>query len=188
MAANPERRIRLADAGLEVLAEQGARGLTHRAVDTRAGVPTGTASNYFSSRAALLGALADRIFERLQPAEEVVEELGQRTPDVELYADYMDDIVTRISTHSTLWIALLELRLEATRDPDLAARLGRTLTSNYANDLAHHRESGLPGGDASVILLHHAMNGLILDVLTPSIDAGLDHGEAVRLLVRRLAG
>ncbi|MEH3033773.1 MAG: TetR family transcriptional regulator [Aeromicrobium erythreum] len=50
MARNDERRSRLADAGLQVLAEQGARGLTHRAVDVAAGLPLGTASNYFRSR------------------------------------------------------------------------------------------------------------------------------------------
>ena len=42
MAGNPERRARLTDAGLRVLAEQGLRGLTHRAVDAQAGEPVGT--------------------------------------------------------------------------------------------------------------------------------------------------
>ena len=39
MARNDDRRRALADAGLEVLADAGARGLTHRAVDRAAGVP-----------------------------------------------------------------------------------------------------------------------------------------------------
>ncbi len=43
-----------------MLAESGARGLTHRAVDLAAGVPTGTASNYFASRDALIEALVER--------------------------------------------------------------------------------------------------------------------------------
>src|ERR671914_3930 len=50
MAGNPERRAALVDAGVEVLAREGARGLTFRAVDVEAGVPVGTASNYFTGR------------------------------------------------------------------------------------------------------------------------------------------
>jgi DNA-binding transcriptional regulator YbjK len=45
LARNPARRDQLLDAGLAVLAEQGARGLTFRAVDARAGFATGTATN-----------------------------------------------------------------------------------------------------------------------------------------------
>ena len=44
----------VADAAIEVLADQGARGLTHRAVDRAAGMPTGTTSNYARTRGALL--------------------------------------------------------------------------------------------------------------------------------------
>jgi AcrR family transcriptional regulator len=54
-----ERRHLIADAALEVLAAEGARGLTHRAVDRAAGLPEGSTSNVFRSRAALLeGTLA----------------------------------------------------------------------------------------------------------------------------------
>jgi AcrR family transcriptional regulator len=49
-----ERRRQIADAALEVLAAEGARGLTHRAVDRAAGLPEGSTSNVYRSRAALL--------------------------------------------------------------------------------------------------------------------------------------
>ena len=186
MVANPARRSRLADAGLDVLAELGARGLTHRAVDARAGEPAGTTSNYFRSRDALLGALAERVFERLQPDPDAVGGAGS-TPTVDLYVAYMEDIVERVTAQPNLWLALLELRLEATRSSSLAVSLGRTLNTNFATDLAHHRESGLPGGDTSVLLLHHAMNGIILDALTPGLAGPLDRRQSVRALVERLA-
>jgi AcrR family transcriptional regulator len=54
MVTNPDRRIALLDAALDVLAEEGARGLTFRRLDERAEVPRGTASNYFASRDDLL--------------------------------------------------------------------------------------------------------------------------------------
>ena len=55
---NNERRAQLADAAIELLAASGVHGVTHRAVDRRAGLPAGTASNYFRSREALLVAAA----------------------------------------------------------------------------------------------------------------------------------
>lgn len=58
-----DRRTQLADAALAVVAEQGLKGLTHRAVDARAGVALGTTSNYFRNRAALVGAAVDRVEE-----------------------------------------------------------------------------------------------------------------------------
>src|SRR5690606_3757177 len=61
MTKNPERRDRLGDAAIEVLASEGSRGLTHRAVDQRAGLPTGTTANYYRSRESLLTAAAERI-------------------------------------------------------------------------------------------------------------------------------
>ncbi|UMG93479.1 TetR family transcriptional regulator [Nocardioides sp. TF02-7] len=77
MVRNEGRRTALADAGLAVLAREGARGLTHRAVDREAGVPTGTASNYFRSRTELVEALAHRIGERLAPEPKVLERLSR---------------------------------------------------------------------------------------------------------------
>src|SRR5690349_24244767 len=96
MPRNAERRTQLADAGLAVLAAEGARGLTHRAVDAAADLPAGTASNYFKSRDALLGALGERIFERLAPDEAVLEPLAKREPGIELAIDYVHDIVERL--------------------------------------------------------------------------------------------
>src|SRR3954462_10550488 len=115
MPRNPERRTQLADAGLAVLAESGARGLTHRAVDAAAGLPAGTASNYFKTRDALLGALGERIFERLAPAEDVLEPLAKREPTIELMTDYVRDIVKRLLGRPELSLARLGLRLEAVR-------------------------------------------------------------------------
>ncbi|MGQ5635868.1 MULTISPECIES: hypothetical protein [unclassified Streptomyces] len=43
MRQNPARRTALLDAAIEVLAREGSRGLTLRAVDKEAALPTGTA-------------------------------------------------------------------------------------------------------------------------------------------------
>lgn len=56
-----ERRRDLCDAAIELLAEDGARGLTHLRVDRRAGVADGTTSFYFQTRSALLRGATDRV-------------------------------------------------------------------------------------------------------------------------------
>ena len=64
MAVKPGRRERLLDAAIELVGAQGLTGLTHRAVDAAADVPTGTTSNYWRTRQALLDALIDRVVAR----------------------------------------------------------------------------------------------------------------------------
>ncbi|WP_406042238.1 TetR family transcriptional regulator [Micromonospora sp. NBC_00898] len=186
MARNPERRALLADAGLRVLAASGARGLTHRAVDAEAGVPTGTASNYFPSRAALLGALGERIFDRMAPEPAVLARLGAREPSLELVTDYLRHIVERATREPELTRALFELRLEASRRPELRRALSDVLRRGYADDVAFHVAAGLPGGAFEVALLHYAVDGLLLDLLTTSVDAGFDTDQVVSALVSRL--
>ena len=71
MAITPSARTRqVGDAAIAVLAEHGARGLTHRAVDQAAGLPPGTTSNYARTRAALLTLVLTRIDE-LDTAEAI---------------------------------------------------------------------------------------------------------------------
>ena len=55
------RRGELLEAAIEVVAESGLRGLTHRAVDARAGLPEGTCSAYLRTRLALLAALTEHV-------------------------------------------------------------------------------------------------------------------------------
>ena len=64
MGTTPSARTRqVGDAAIAVLADQGARGLTHRAVDQAAGLPPGTTSNYARTREALLTLALTRIAE-----------------------------------------------------------------------------------------------------------------------------
>src|SRR5690606_20007942 len=79
--ANLHRRRALADAAIALLAEQGVHGLTHRAVEARAGVPAGTATNYFRNREQLLIAAAERIAEvHLAEAAQATAAVGTASP------------------------------------------------------------------------------------------------------------
>jgi DNA-binding transcriptional regulator YbjK len=56
-----DRFALLTDAAIDVLAEEGMRGLTHRAVDRRTALAEGTTSAYFRTRKALIEAVVRRI-------------------------------------------------------------------------------------------------------------------------------
>src|SRR3954462_3688746 len=58
-----QRRRDLCDAAIELLAAEGARGLTHLRVDRRAGVADGTTSFYYQTRSALLRGAIDRVIQ-----------------------------------------------------------------------------------------------------------------------------
>jgi AcrR family transcriptional regulator len=166
MRQNPARRTALLDAAIEVLADEGSRGLTLRAVDQRAGVPTGTTSNYFSNRADLLEQLMRRVRERLTPDPAALAETMRATPSRDLVKTLMHQLVDRTRRERSSHLALLELRLEATRRPELDPSLTRFFTSDLDANVAFHLDAGLPGDRSSVLLLYLGMLGLIVDDLT----------------------
>ncbi|UOE43638.1 TetR/AcrR family transcriptional regulator [Agromyces larvae] len=186
MAKNETRRRAIADAGLAVLAHDGSRGLTHRAVDEAAGLPVGTTSNYFRSRDALIAGLVARIGERLAPTAEDLERRAAEPPGQELFTEYIRDIVRRLTEHREVTLALMELRLEAARRPELATVLGGWQREGFAADVAFNEAAGLPGGRREIALLHYAIDGLMLDRLTTSIDPDTPTDEIVDDLVRGL--
>ncbi len=186
MARNDERRSALADAGIRVLAEEGARGLTHRAVDAAAGTPRGTASNYFPTRDDLVSALVGRIGERLTPDPEAASSRAARIPDRELFADYLRDVVRRLSADPHVSLALFELRLEAARRPAVAEALGAWRQRAFQEDVSFNVGSGLPGGRTEIALFHYAIDGLMLDHLTAPLDTGLSVDVAINEFVDRI--
>ncbi|MGV2922127.1 TetR/AcrR family transcriptional regulator [Streptomyces alfalfae] len=184
---NDGRRAALVDAAIEVLAREGARGLTFRAVDTEAGVPTGTASNYFANRDDLLTQAGARVYERLTPGEKEVARQRSAEPDKETYARLMREVVGRVSGFRTGYLALLELRLEATRRPELRAVLTERVRDDLAANVAYHESSGLPGDATAVKLLYLAFNWLIVEQLTlPDVLSEAERDRLVTAAVERI--
>uniref|UniRef100_A0AAU2W0U0 TetR family transcriptional regulator n=1 Tax=Streptomyces sp. NBC_00008 TaxID=2903610 RepID=A0AAU2W0U0_9ACTN len=132
----------ITDAALDLLAERGMRGLTHRAVDERAGLPQGSTSNYARTRQSLLEATVRRLAERevrvLAPGE--LPAPGAATdpplrgrapgPAPDLSAPAGQDALIAglalalhryLTRHPELLVCRYELALEATRRPELRA-------------------------------------------------------------------
>lgn len=184
---NEQRRAVLVDAAIEVLAREGARGLTFRAVDTEAAVPVGTASNYFASRDDLLTQAGARVYERLQPDEEIIARQRAAGHDREVYAGLMREVVGRIAAFRTGYLALLELRLEATRRPELREVLTERVRADVEANVRYHEGSGLPGDAMAVKLLYLALNWLIVEQLTlPDVFTPDERERLVTAAVERI--
>jgi AcrR family transcriptional regulator len=143
---NKERRTQLADAAIALLAEAGVHGVTHRAVERRAGLPEGTASNYFRSREALLVAVAERVGE-LHYAD--MNAAGEsRRPDSPATRERAADLIAgsllmAATTYRDRYLAIFELRLESLRRPALAQALSGLFQRSVTFTTDHHASLGL---------------------------------------------
>ncbi|MEU6062594.1 TetR family transcriptional regulator [Streptomyces sp. NPDC047097] len=186
MRQNPARRAALLDAAIEVLAREGSRGLTQRAVDKEAGVPVGTASNYFRNRDELLVQTGTRVYERLDPGEDALAEQLAPVRDAASYAALMRRTVARITAFRSGYLALLELRLEATRRPGLRTLLTQRVRADVDANVARHEDAGLPGDATGVLLLYLAMNWLVVEELTlPDVLPEAVRDELITSAVQR---
>jgi AcrR family transcriptional regulator len=129
------RARQAADAAIAVLADHGARGLTHRAVDQAAGLPPGTTSNYARTREALLTLTLTRIAE-LDLAEAATAVAGSGLADD--VARMVHQWITEPGRRQR-FLARLELAFEAARRPGLRAaydEMGRGFRTEAARLLA----------------------------------------------------
>ena len=118
------RRRQILDAAVTVLATQGWRGLTHRAIDRAAGLPEGSSSAYYRSRNALQAAMAHYVVRQLaDDVEALATELAERPGDHDHAVAATSATFRHWLDESDLLTARLELTLAAARDDDLAAQL-----------------------------------------------------------------
>lgn len=187
MRQNPGRRTALLDAAIEVLARDGSRGLTFRAVDTEASVPNGTTSNYFANRDDLLNQVTRRTRERLTPAPSDVEATMRAPHDHKLVTRLMYDLLDRMRRDRSSYLAMLELRLEATRRPEVRALLIDVFRANLQDGIDFHLGAGLPGDEITVVLLYLAMSGLLVDELTvPDVLTPYPYDKLIADMVERI--
>lgn len=125
------RRRELCDAAIDLLAEDGSKGLSHLKLDRKLGVPDGTASFYFRTRTALVHAVAERVTELdLADLSAATSDPGRtRTAAgaVNAQPSGLAKLVMRSRTGASLHRTKVrfELVLQANRDPALATILSR---------------------------------------------------------------
>ncbi|MDF1606395.1 TetR/AcrR family transcriptional regulator [Nocardioides sp. YIM 152315] len=123
VALSPRRR-ELLDAALHVIADEGLKGLTHRAVDRRAGLAEGSCSAYWRTRSALQAALTEYVAHALlADVDRLAEQMRACGPDEQTGVEAALELFLRWLDQRELLVARLELTMAASRDAGLARLL-----------------------------------------------------------------
>jgi DNA-binding transcriptional regulator YbjK len=181
---NAERRDRLADAAMEVLAREGARGLTHRAVDAEAGEPPGTTSRYFRTRDALLRGAVERM-RGLHFAD--LERAPKGRIEGSAIAGHLAGMAyVAITANRTRQLAVMELFLESVRRPELREEMEATRTAQIQLMRGIHAAAGIDLSEEQAALLVTAITGAIHVALTTPEAIGMRSPADIRGIVRTL--
>ena len=183
----PDRRRLVARTALGLLATEGGRGLTHRAVDAAASLPPGSTSYYFRTRSALLTACLDELLaqdhdemDRMAPLVTA----GELGPVQEALTDL---VLGWLTTGRERHLARYELSLEALRRPELARHLhrgGQALRARVADVLA---ALGADDAEQRARILVAGVDGLLFDRIAGA-NAGVPvERQEVLVMVRRLS-
>src|ERR1700716_2614034 len=117
-ARSRRRRDALLTAALELIAEGGARAVTHRAVAARAGLPAATTTYFFDSIQQLVeAALRRHVADRVRDLQGLAAEAMKGGDSAEAVAWRFAASLAERSREAT--IAQFEVYLEAARNPDM---------------------------------------------------------------------
>ncbi len=165
------RRAELLAAAVEVVADSGLRGLTHRAVDARAGLPEGTCSAYLRTRVALLVALAEEVGRALEDGvEALADELADGAGDPAAVSAAVTELTVGWVREPSLVRAQAELSLEAARQPDLMAVFERWRRSLLATVEQLAVRAGRPSAGQDAVVLVAAVEGLLVTAVRLPTD------------------
>ncbi|MEV7584546.1 TetR/AcrR family transcriptional regulator [Streptomyces erythrochromogenes] len=176
-----ERRILLADAALDVLADEGIRGLTHRAVDRRAAMPPGTTSAYFRTRAALLTALVTRLVQ-LDQAE--LQMMAERLPPLRTTEELVDAMALLVRRRLTgesrrRSLARYACAVESVRDPELRQILVPRENAGREAVRLFLAEHGVRDVENRTHTLLTCLDGLVFDGLVSGGDVAREALEGL---------
>jgi DNA-binding transcriptional regulator YbjK len=164
VASTKDRALR---AAVEEVGDNGIRALTHARVDARAGLPKGSTSNWFRSRAALLAGVIEHLAEEeraMAPTRDVT------TPDelVELICTLIEIASGPQAARTRVRLAL---SLEAAHNPDLLAPLQvqRAAFVEWTADLL--AQVGAQHAEQAARTVLACGNGLLFHKLTVDPDA-----------------
>ncbi|MGY3061084.1 DNA-binding transcriptional regulator YbjK [Streptomyces sp. TE3672] len=162
-----DRRTVLADAAIHVLAEEGMRGLTHRAVDRAAALPPGTTSAYFRTRQALLTALVRRLVAQDQAELQAAGEQAQVPRAAAELTDGLAGFVERRLTGEGRQrsLARYACAVESVRHPELREILVPRQNAAREAVRAFLHAQGVADAEGRTLTLLACVDGLVFDRL-----------------------
>ena len=153
-------------AATTVTAEQGLRGLTHRAVDREAGLSEGSCSAYYRTRQALQEGLAAYVASTAAgDVAALTEQIRGCGPDDDRKVEHTSRMFLRWLQERDVLLARLELELAATRDPRLASVLGQWRSRLVGLVAAIATDRGLDQPTERAEALVAAADGILLTAL-----------------------
>lgn len=166
------RRTIILDAALEIVGRRGMRGLTHRAVDAAARLPTGSTSNVFRTREALLLGIADHFVTRERGMAEGERGEVETTP-AGIAAAFGAYARRATGPDRVVTLARYALLVEAGQHPELADALAPVAdrVDTWALDLVTRAGSPDPARDLGIVANY--VTGLVLHQLalpTPDFE------------------
>jgi TetR/AcrR family transcriptional regulator, regulator of biofilm formation and stress response len=121
---DPQRKERILDAAIDVLATHGVAGTTHRLIAAAADVPLGSLTYHFESLDDLRAQAFTRLSERVTASYEA--HFTEVSSAEELVAAVVDLVHGAVGADADEWAVTYELYLAALRDPAL-----RTVTERW---------------------------------------------------------
>ncbi|MDT9693570.1 TetR family transcriptional regulator [Streptomyces sp. P9(2023)] len=166
------RPTRIGDAALDLLVERGMRGLTHRAVDERAGLPQGSTSNHARTRQALLETAVRRQVE-LESRVLTLHEMPGPDSGPDALVEALSLALHRYLTdHRALLVSRYELALEATRRPELRTFFDAAGSAAFHGPLvAMMADAGSPAPERHALSLIAWCEGLMFSCAAGSFHA-----------------
>lgn len=157
----PGRRALIAQCAVQVLAERGPRGLTHRAVDDATGLGAGAVNYHAPSRAILLSLALDEVFRR--DMEVVGRHFGLEDWTYDAVADAVVGFVRDMCSdeHRERVIARHHLLGEGLVRPELKAAFDEQLAAFVAIVTAKMAEAGQPASVAAAELFAMSVDALL---------------------------
>ena len=180
-----ETRHRILDAVVELIAERGLAGVSHRAVAERAGVSLSATSYYFGSKAKLeRAALEEHYRRRLDDYRRTAELLA----GADSSADELVDAAVELFTASDLTMLLshFEVFLNSARRDDIRDLLAPTLDAMHDLLLVAIDPLGLPDPEAAATAITAVIEGVELRRVALGIDGRDELRGSLRALLRGL--
>jgi AcrR family transcriptional regulator len=177
----------LLDAAIRVLGERGMRALTHRAVDSEAGVAAGSTANYYPTREALFEAIVERVSARERGHfDEVATTVCPTTP-AELGTVIAGFARDGTGVHRALTLSRYAILVEAGNNAKIRRQLAETgsRVNAWFGNWLRLIGSRDPGHDLHV--LGNYITGLMLHQLAMP-DPGFDPAGKITALLESLVG
>lgn len=174
-----DRRTKILAAAVDLVGTEGVRALTHGRIDEKAGLPRGSTSNHFRTRAALLAGTCDWIVE-----QEVAElDPSFRPGTVEEFVSGLSHGIEVLTGPARIrTTARLALFLEASHDEDLRAAItrGRAALEGFLTTVL--ARLGARDPDTAAAAVAACSEGIILHRVVRHVE--IDPYPVIDLVVR----